>query len=370
MKKMQAQARDKSTEISADLAARSLTGTARTRSHELTQRKTLHKHDGTLREPGWSRRPVQIYSRAGVKAPKIRLKEWDYYLVVGQGFGVALTIADNGYMGLNSVTFMDYETAGSIDKSVPTLFPMGKYGMPEDSTVPSVSSFENSTLKLRFDVREGTRRLSCRYKKFHNGRDFACEITLAEPDMDSLTIATPWAEDPLAFYYNRKINCMPAGGWVELDGERHEFNPYTDFGTLDWGRGVWTYDNRWKWGSGNGVVDGKPFGFNLGYGFGDTRAASENLLIYDGIGHKIDDVTFHFDKNDYTKPWRWDSSDGRLEGDFVPVFDHATKVDAKILCTDGHQVFGKLTGFCVLDDGRRLELKDFFCFAEDVRMKY
>ncbi|MDR1805266.1 MAG: DUF2804 domain-containing protein [Clostridium sp.] len=340
------------------------------RNHEVTASLPLHSPDGSLREPGWSRKPVQIYSRASVKAPKIRLKEWDYYLVIGQGFGVSLTIADNGYMGLATVSFLDYENATSIDKSIPTLFPMGKLNLPEDSTKPGVTAFSSGKAMLRFDVRAGTRRLTCTHKKFHNGKDFSCDILLSEPPMDSITIATPWKEDKLAFYYNRKINCMPASGWCELDGVRRAFNPATDFGTLDWGRGVWTYDNRWKWGSGNGVIDGKPFGFNLGYGFGDITAASENLIIYDGVGHKLDDVTFVFDKNDYMKPWKWTSSDGRLEADFVPVFDHATYVNAGVLCTDGHQVFGKLTGYCVLDDGTRLELKELFCFAEDVRMKY
>ncbi|MDR0884258.1 MAG: DUF2804 domain-containing protein [Oscillospiraceae bacterium] len=340
------------------------------RSHEVTQKAPLFKPDGTLREPGWSRAPLQVYARAGVKAPKIRLKEWDYYLVIGQGFSVALTIADNGYMGLNSVSFMDYTIPTSYDKSAATLFPMGAYGLPEDSAVPGVTSFSNRTVQLRFDVREGTRHLTGHFKKFHAGQDFACDITLEEPPMDSLTIATPWKEKPLAFYYNRKINCMRARGWVQVDGVRRHFDPATDFGTLDWGRGVWTYDNRWKWASGNGIVEGKPLGFNLGYGFGDTSAASENLLIYDGVGHKLDDVTFVFDKDDYTKPWQWTSSDGRLEGTFVPVFDHATKVDVGVLCTDGHQVFGKLTGKVRLDDGLVLPLKDFFCFAEDVRMKY
>lgn len=49
---------------------------------------------------------------------------------------------------------------------------------------------------------------------------------VAEPDMDSLVIATPWTKKH-SFYYNQKINCM--------------------------------------------------------------RAASENILFYDGIGHKLDD---------------------------------------------------------------------------------
>ena len=89
------------------------------------------------------------------------------------------------------------------------------------------------------------------------------------------------------------------------------FSPKTDYGTLDWGRGVWTYDNTWYWGSGNGTVGGKPFGFNIGYGFGDTSAATENILFYDGKGHKLDDVTFHIPEGDYMKPWTFSSSDGR-----------------------------------------------------------
>ena len=63
----------------------------------------------------------------------------------------------------------------------------------------------------------------------------------------------------------------------------------------------WTYDNTWYWGSGSGTVDGHRFGFNIGYGFGDTSAASENILFYDGVGHKLDDVTFLISDN-YTDP--------------------------------------------------------------------
>jgi hypothetical protein len=148
------------------------------------------------------------------------------------------------------------------------------------------------------------------------------------------------------------------------------FDSSTDYATLDWGRGVWTYDNRWYWGSGNGTIDGKPFGFNIGYGFGDTSAASENMLFYDGKAHKLDDVTFHIPKGDYMKPWKFSSSDGRFEMDFVPVLDRAAKISAVVISTDQHQVFGKMSGKAVLDDGTVLTLKDFMCFAEDVRMKY
>ena len=188
--------------------------------------------------------------------------------------------------------------------------------------------------------------------------------------MDTMVIATPWKEKKTAFYYNQKINCMRASGSMHYDGKTYTFKPETDFGTLDWGRGVWTYDNTWYWGSGNGDINGKAFGFNIGYGFGDTSAASENMLFYDGKAHKLDDITFHMDKTDYMKPWKFTSSDGRFEMDFVPVLDRAAKTDFKLIVTDQHQVFGRMTGKCILDDGTVIELKDFMCFAEDVHNKY
>ncbi|MFR1035019.1 MAG: DUF2804 family protein [Acutalibacteraceae bacterium] len=45
---------------------------------------------------------------------------------------------------------------------------------------------------------------------------------------------------------------LHAGKRQAVDGKEYVFHPETDFGTLDWGRGVWTYDNRWYWGSAMG----------------------------------------------------------------------------------------------------------------------
>ena len=163
---------------------------------------------------------------------------------------------------------------------------------------------------------------------------------------------------------------MPASGSMIYDGKEYIFDKTKDFGTLDWGRGVWTYDNRWYWSSGNGIVNGKTFGFNIGYGFGDTSAATENILFYDGKAHKLDDVTFYILEDGYMKPWKICSSDGRFEMDFRPVLDRAARTSALVIETDQHQVFGKMSGKAVLDDGTVIELRDFMCFAEDVHNRY
>ena len=80
---------------------------------------------------------------------------------------------------------------------------------------------------------------------------------------------------------------MKAEGKFTVGDRVKKFYPETSLATLDWGRGVWTYHNTWYWGSASGQVDGVPSGWNIGYGFGDTSAASENMLFYDGKAHKL-----------------------------------------------------------------------------------
>ncbi len=341
------------------------------RNHEVTNVQPLLTEKGTLREPGWSRRMVQQYDRRAIKAPKFRIKEWDYYLILSEknNFGVALTISDDGYIGLQSVSLLDFSQPWEHTETILNAFPMGKLRLPSTSAKGN-TAYHDKRLDMEFRVSEGSRRLICNFKNFLDGKTFSCDITLEQPDMDTMVIATPWAEKETAFYYNQKINCMRASGKATFDGKEYEFDPSTDFGTLDWGRGVWTYDNTWKWGSGNADIDGHKFGFNIGYGFGDTKAATENIIFWDGVAHKIDDVTFNIPAGSYTDPWTFTSSDGRFEMSFEPIIDRAAKIDVKVIISDQHQVFGRLSGKAVLDDGTVIDVKDVLCFAEDVHNKY
>jgi len=339
------------------------------RNHEVRKVQSLLNEDGSLREPGWSRQLYQVYDREKICAPKFRIKEWDYYLVLNEAYAAAFTICDGGYFGLLSVSLLDFEEGSQHTESILTPFPMGRYRLPWTSVRGNVV-YRDKRLHLGYFVKDGGRQIRCRFKDFYQGKPFSCDISLRQPKMDTMVIATPWKDKKTAFYYNQKINCMPAHGSMTYDGHTYIFSPETDFGTLDWGRGVWTYDNRWYWGSGNTVVDGKPFGFNIGYGFGDTSAASENMIFYDGRGHKLDDVTFHIPKDSYLRPWTFSSSDGRFEMEFEPVLDRAAKTSLIVFESDQHQVFGRMSGKAVLDDGTVLEVKDMMCFAEDVHNRY
>jgi Protein of unknown function (DUF2804). len=326
---------------------------------------------GRLAQAGWARNEARRYSRAAIAASPLRIKEWDYYCVLAGDHGLAAVAADNGYMGLLSVVWFDFQARTYTTESVILPFPLGRMRMPESADAGDVVQ-DHPRLKLAFRHTPQGRRLSIDCPGFGKGRGLGAEIDLAQPAMDRMTIATPWKGAPKAFYYNQKINCLAASGTVTVGGEAHAFTPDRAFAVLDWGRGVWTYRNTWYWGSASGLVDAVPFGFNIGYGFGDTSAASENMVFYGGRAHKLDQVTFHLPDPSPTgtydaAPWRFSSNDGRLEMTFEPVLDRVDLTDLKVLRSDTHQVFGRFSGTAVLDDGRRITFEGLQGFAEKVQ---
>ena len=183
------------------------------RNHEVTTTQPLLGPDGILQEPGWSRRPLQLYSRADIKKRPTRIKEWDYYSVLSPSgdFGVCFTLSDDGYIGLQSVTFLDFKNAFEHTETILNAFPMGKLHMPTVSSGGSIR-YCDKKLGMQFNLDFEQREIKCHFKNFYNGKPLRAQIFLEDPLQDSMVIATPWLEDPHAFYYNQKINCMRARG--------------------------------------------------------------------------------------------------------------------------------------------------------------
>ena len=341
--------------------------------NRIIEKGKLLNSEGNLAQKGYAKEYLLEYNREDIKAKKARIKEWDYYYIGNDDYALCLTMADMGYIGALSASVMDFVTPDQVTQSSVILFPMGKMHMPT-STLKGDAVYKNGNVEMSFILDGDTRHIFGKYPKFgKNGEELSFDLYLTDTPDECMFIATPF-DKPKHFYYNAKINCLTAKGYFRL-GDK-VYNLDDALGTLDWGRGVWTYDNTWYWGSLQTVLeDGKKFGFNIGYGFGDTSAASENMLFYDGKAHKLEDVTFNIpgdgtDNVRYTEPWTFTSSDGRLELDFVPVIDREAPIDLKLFCMIPHQVFGWFSGKCILDDGTVITLDKVMGFAEKVHNKW
>ena len=93
--------------------------------HEVTRIQKLLDRNGHIGEPGWARKPVWQYCRWDVKAPPLKIKEWDYYMVLNKDFGVAVTFSDLGYMGMACLTFLDFVNCKEHTETVITPCPEG-----------------------------------------------------------------------------------------------------------------------------------------------------------------------------------------------------------------------------------------------------
>lgn len=327
--------------------------------------------DGSLAEAGYSTYLIKEYNRSHIKAGKSRIKEWDYYYIGNDKYGIALTVADNSYMSLVSISFIDLVNKKTITKDSMKFFTFGKLNMPSSSKEGDVI-YKDKKVEISFKHESDKRHLEAIYKNFQNKDDFRCDIYLSETNKDSMVIATPFNK-PRHFYYNQKINLLAASGYAKIGDELYDFN--TDsYGVLDWGRGVWTYKNTWYWASLSSIQKGKRIGFNLGYGFGDTSNASENMLFYEDKSFKLENVRFDIPidekgNDDFLKPWKFRNDDGSINLDFHPIVNRHANMNLLVLSSNQNQVFGTFDGYIVID-GKHVYIDNLVGFAEKVSNKW
>ena len=339
-------------------------------SQHLMNEGPLLDERGNIIEPGYAYTLVKKYDRNAIKAKKSRIKEWDYYYVGNSSYGVALTIADNGYMAMASISFLDFEAKYEDTVSKIGWFPMGKLGLPSTSTEGD-TVYEGKGFSMKFLHEGKKRRLICQMPSF-KGKDFHCDLLLEETIDGSMVIATPFKKDA-HFYYNQKINCLRASGYAKVGDRLLDFNK-DSYGVLDWGRGVWTYKNTWFWSSASFEQDGHIIGWNLGYGFGSNKAATENMLFYDGKAYKINDVRMDIPLkrsggDDFMSKWTFRSPTGEVAMEFFPILDRHADTNLLILRSNQHQVFGRFKGYIVIE-GKTIDINDALGFAEKVYNKW
>ena len=338
--------------------------------HKLSEGLLLNEK-GNLSEAGYAFSLVKQYRRQDIKGLKSRIKEWDYYFISDGEYGIALTIDDNSYMGMASVSVLDFKNQKENTKSYIVWFTNGKIGLPSSSE-DGDTKMKSKNYDMLFENKNGKRHIVCQMKDVVKGKDFSCDFLLEATTDKSMVIATPFKKER-HFYYNQKINLLKVKGSFNLGDFYHEMNENA-LGVLDWGRGVWTYKNTWYWSSLNAVYKGHNIGFNLGYGFGDTSAASENMFFYDKEAFKLKDVKFNIPKNekgklDFMSQWTFTSESGDINLTFKPIIDRYSNTNVLVIQSNQHQVFGYFSG-TITAEGKEYKFEDLLGFAEMVTNRW
>ncbi len=338
-------------------------------NHKIQGSGELLDEKGYLKESVSANDLVFDYERAKVKLNKSGLKERDYYLLINNEGKYALSFAveNRGFRSIVDCSVFDFVTKEKIQCIETKVMPKGKLELPPTSKKGDIS-YKSKTCNFNIDRTDESRHIYCKFERSFNHTECEADIYLKQPPIDTMVISPPFKKGKKAFYYNEKITCMSASGYVKVKGRTYAFDALKDFGILDWGRGVLPYEKAWCWGVGCAYVNGKPFGYNIGCGFGDTRATSPNMLFYDGKCHKLSIVDFGIPEN-FMKEWVMTSDDNRWNMRFKPFFNDHTDVNVGIICEKAERLFGVLNGTAVLDDGTVLNIENMPVFHEKVYCK-
>lgn len=342
--------------------------------NEITRSGSLLDSAGRLTQAGWSRQPLLDCNLEAARfyflrpLQRFRIKRWDYYALFTPQRFFSATIADLGYAGNIFVYTLDFTTGELHEEGL--VIPFGRGIVLPRNSNRGDAHFGDHRAELDFCLKPRSRTLSVSWPGFHAGRGIQAQFSLSCPqNHESMTIVIPIGKR--RFYYNRKINCMPAEGYLQYGEVREKLTPGTCLGSLDWGRGVWEYKSFWNWASASGFLpDGRTLGLNFGCGFGDLSAASENCLILNGRVHKLEKVEFDYLSGDYMKPWKFRDSQGRLDLEFTPFKDRTATTNLGVIYSQVHQIFGRYSGLAEADDGEVIQVENLIGFAEEHRARW
>lgn len=339
--------------------------------HEITTAGPLLDSRGNLVEAGYAKKPLTTYGRHMVHSFPMRRKEWDSYLVVNGQFGLALSIGDHSSVGLDTISFLDFWDQWQVSRGAIRLLSLGATSLPVSSGEGDAAAHGRG-YSILFRREEGKRTLNVHADGFLDGKPLDAQVELIGEPEESAVLHTPF-DRPGQFCLNQKISGLRASGTVLVGEEEYVFDPADSFGILDWSRGAWSGRHTRHWAAASGLVDGALFGFSLGEGLGNSSAATENMLFYEGKAHKLSKVRFRIPGRRrlrrYMDPWEFTSDNSRFEMIFRPILDRAVCTGAGVAKWDRHQVFGRFSGLAVLDDGTEICVKDFLGFAEEAEIR-
>ena len=338
-----------------------------THERELTEAVDLCTPDGRRLAPaarGWSRVPLHTGNLRGSWG---RTKRWDYWAVLAGDHALAVTYADVDYLGIATVWWVDQRTGATGGHE--TNLPLARGVALPDRPGSAPLRFRSKALTLDLVDDDGGTTITAAWTEA-DGRAASLDLRIdLPPGHESLNVVIPWSDR--RFQYTSKHQARPAHGTLQLGDERIAIDDA--WGVLDVGRGRWPWSTRWNWGGGAGrATDGETVvGLQFGAKWTEGTGSTENGVIVDGRLTKIgEELTWAYSWDDPMAPWRVSHPDGSLDLALSTRYDRHTKVNALLLATEVHQVFGTWTGHVTTDDGRRVEVEGIPGFAEESRSRW
>jgi len=164
--------------------------------------------------------------------------------------------------------------------------------------------------------------------------------------------------------FARKTAGARVSGTAVWEGRRIDLTQLDMLGHNDWTAGYMRRETFWNWGCLSGRLrDGRIVGMNISCGVNET-SYTENCFWVDGVLERVSIAAFEYDRHDLMKPWKLRTGDGRVELEFTPQGRHSEKINALVLASNFHQLFGRYAGRFVTASGETLPIEGQLGYME------
>lgn len=317
--------------------------------------------DGKPNQPGYCFRNYYVYNKQNVRCRESRLKEWEFYQFIKDNYVMQLTIGHASLFDSFSFNFFDTDTGNKWEFGKLKLHFKGQFVYPNPELSHNLC-YKTSNYEISFVNDNGNRTLhfACKSRKYGNVRaDFNITNTV---DNDKMVILTPFDGNEHQFYLNYKENYHNVTAQVVIGNQTYTFDKLV--GLVDSGRGYWPFKQDWVWSSLTTKIDGKNFGWNLGWGFGNLTNATENMLFVNNKGVQLGQLNVQIDyENQPTSLVKITDKNGILDVTLTPYYDNYTTTDFVYIHNSCHQVFYKANGTATVE-GTTYKIDNVRCFLE------
>lgn len=304
---------------------------------------------------GFSRAPL---GATPLRGPFPRKKAWDYWCVIDERGALAVVVADVDYLGLVALSYYDFAAREVTERARATPLGVG-LRLPDAHDAPTSHELAGLSLSVAHAT-DGTR--LCGRARSPLAPPMHVDAWIAPPE-ETLNLVVPMGRG--AFQLNAKHAARRALADVAI-GDRVITMRDGAFAARDWGRGVWPYATRWNWACAAGEVDGEPLGLNLGGAWTDGTGVTENALTARGVVHPIsDDLSWRYDRGDFSKPWRIYDARGKVDVTVTPIWPIERRANALALRTELNLVWARFSGSVEADDGARASFDGLLGWAEE-----
>ncbi|ANU22328.1 DUF2804 domain-containing protein [Planococcus donghaensis] len=313
---------------------------------------------------GYAKQPLV---ESNLRGNFMRKKKWNYWCVFGDEILFSATISHLDYATVCFVYFLNYETQRFYEKTV--VLPFARHVKLSENVLDSCY-FRSDTMTIESVYNQDATHLTVSVKEF-DGEDLEALLVISHPkEYESLNVVVPWNRQ--TFQFSGKHSSLPVSGMVKIGNQRFEFEKVDSFAVLDYGRGVLPRETHWNWAMASQRSLGKVIGLNLGGKWTDGTGMTENAFFVNGKMTKIhEDVLFHYDAENYKKPWLIHSKfsdDVRLT--FSPFFERTSKTDIRLIKSEVHQLIGYYNGYVRYPDGRKLKITQLLGSIDDYYAKW